>query len=206
MCNLATKWKNALYHKFKNLNQRKNCICDQYFYNPECGCYGWGCGTFLRAETPETKSFKSDESRTKHIGSESSFFTLPSYISTPVPPEWTTTDKILLSTTLYVDGSQPFTASIAPTVTTLSKDDTTLDTTPYTTHDAYTHVGHTMANSYRFRPTGQPGVYNGFFSDPLYSITGGFNHRHKRNVNLASKSANDSSAILIFLLFLWNAF
>ena len=154
----------------------------------------------MRAETPESKSLKPDEYQMEHIGYESSFFTLPSYISTPVPPEWTTTDKVLLSTTLYVDGSKPFTTSLASTVT---LGDTTVDTTPYTTHDAYTDVGHTMADSYRFRQTIQP-VYNGFFS--LHSITGGFNHRHKRNVNLASKSANDSSAILIFLLFLWNAF
>ena len=175
----------------------------QYFYNPNCGCYGWGCGTFLRAETPESKSLKPDEHQIEHIGYESSFFTLPSYISTPIPPEWTTTDKILLSSTLYVEGSKPFTASLASTVT---LGDTTVDTTPYTTPDPYTDVGRTMVNSYRFRSTLQPGVYNRFFAEPLHSITGGFNHRHRRNVNITSKSANDPSAILIFLLFLWNVF
>ena len=157
----------------------------------------------MRAETPESKSLKPDEYQIEHTGYESSFFTLPSYISTPVPPEWTTTDKVLLSTTLYVDGSKPFTTSLASTVT---LGDTTVDTTPYTTPDPYTDVGRTMVNSYRFRSTLQPGVYNRFFAEPLHSITGGFNHRHRRNVNITSKSANDPSAILIFLLFLWNVF
>ena len=177
------------------------------FYNPNCGCYGWGCGTFLRAETPQSKSLKTNESEIKQIGFESSFLTLPSYISTPVPPEWTTTDNPVW-TTLYVDGLKPFTASLAPTVTTVSNDDTTVDTTPYTASYPYTDVGHTMVNSYRFRPTTLQPVYNRFFAVPVhstYGLTGGFNHRHKRNADIASKCANDPSAILIFLIFLWNA-
>ena len=118
---------------------------------------------------------------------------------------------MLLSSTLYLDGSKPFTASVASTMTTVSNDDTTMDTTPYTTSDTYPEWDHTMTNSYQFRQTVQPGVYNRWFSEPLHSINSQydpFNHRQKRNTDIESKSIvrQDPSAILIFLIFLWNAF
>ena len=96
-------------------------------------------------------------------------------------------------------------------MTTVSNDDTTLDTTPYTTPDMNSEWYHTIANSYQFRQTVQPGVYNRWFSEPLNSINSHYgpdNHRHKRNTDIESKSTirQDPSAILIFLIFLWNAF